>query len=290
MSSLYTPYRTPPGCHDVPYIYMFDANGLTNGLDYTASPDLAVKIDGDADFILRRIAGASSVAEFFTYRNRSQSYVWKPPAAVAGPSANITVRPEKFYPKSGQIRFDVLNVAKAVALSGGTDFLAYLAFQGVKRFPYEIPQELCPYRTRAYEYILNVPSVDWTRGQYRRFTVKIQNTGDFELHRIVQVNATNVPDTRVGVFNYWLYDPSNWRMSSAPVPDSYIVDQSNGILQSDPAPMPDVWPCPGMLYPRTTQIKVDLYATQSTPQGDCWQISFIGLERIPLEGDAPVYA
>jgi hypothetical protein len=288
MSNLYTPYEVPRGCHDVPFIYLFDANDLVNGQDYISR--LSQRVDGDAQFILRRIAGASSVADFFSYRNASSSYVWTPPMAVAGQQADIGIPGGKLYPPSGQIRFDLLNVAKAVAASGGTDFLAYLAFQGAKRFPYEKPGAVCQYRTRGYQYVLNIPAVDWTRGQYRTFTKKIENTGDFELLRIVQVNATNVPDIRTGVFNYMLYDPHGWQMMSAPVPDSYICDVINGILTTDAAPMPGVFPVPGMLYPRMSHIKVDLYATESTPQGDCWQIIFDGLERIPLSGDAPVYA
>jgi hypothetical protein len=87
-----------------------------------------------------------------------------------------------------------------------------------------------------------------------------------------------------------LYDPHKWQMMSEPVPDGLIIDQLNGILTSDPAPMPGVFPAPAMLYPRLSQIVVDLYATQSTPQGDCWQIIFRGMERIPLIGSAPVYS
>jgi hypothetical protein len=288
MSNLYTPYQTPAGCHDSPFIYLFDGNDLTNGADYVSR--LSLKTDGDSEFILRRVAGVSSVGRFFTYRNPSSSYVWKPPAAVSGQQADIGIPGGKIYPPNGIIRFDVLGVAKAVAASGGTDFLAYIAFQGAKRFPYEKKLEDCPYRTRSYQYVLNIPSVDWTRGTYRRFTKKVQNTGDFELLRIIQVNATNVPDIRTGVFNYILYDSHGWQMMSGPVPDSYICDQINGILTTDAAPMPGVFPAPGMLYPRMSHIKVDLFATESVAQGDCWQIIFDGIERIPLSGDEPVYA
>ncbi len=297
MRDLYTPYKTPPGCHDVPFIYLFDGNDLTNGSDQINK--LSTKLDSDAQFILRRIAGAQSVAQFFSYRNNSGSYVMLPPMSTLGPTgglsnqADISVAPEKFYgglDAAGQIRFDLLTVAKAVALSGGTDFIAAIAFQGVKRFPWDVEEPPCPYRLRSFEYTLPIPAVDWVRGQYRRFSVKIDKTGDFELDSISQINATNVPDTRTGVFNYMLYDPHKWQMMSNPVPDGLIIDQLNGILATDPAPMPGVFPSPAMLYPRLTQITVDLYATQSVPQGDCWQIIFRGQERIPLMGNAPVYS
>ena len=292
MRDLYQPYRTPPGCHDSPYIYLYDATALTNGLDYV--DQLSQRLDADSEFILRRIAGASSVAPFFTYRSNTGRYIWQPPAALGtGNQGDIGVPNELGYggrQAAGQIRFDLLQVSKAVALSGGTDFLSYIAFQGVKRFPWDRAPVPCPYRLRAYEYTLNIPAVDWTRGQYRRFSVKIDHTGDFELDRIVQINATNVPDQRVGVFNYLIYDPNQWQMMSLPVPDSYICDTSNGILTTDPSPMPGIFPCPAMLYPRMSLITIDLYATQSTPQGDCWQILLIGQERIPLSGEAPVYS
>jgi hypothetical protein len=289
MSNLYQPYQTPAGCHDVPFIYLFDGTDLVNGQDYVSR--LSLKTDADSEFILRRIAGANSVGGFFTYRNpNSPSYVWQPPAVVTGPQGDISVLREKKFAPGASIRFDILGVAKAVAASGGTDYLSYIAFQGAKRFPYEVQQERCPYRLRSYQYVLNIPAVDWTRGEYRRFTKRIEHTGDFELDRIIQVNATNVPDQRVGVFNYMLYDPNNWQMMSAPVPDSYICDQINGILTTDPAPEPGVFPVPAMLYPRMSRITVDLFATESIPQGDCWQIIFDGMERIPLSGDEPVYS
>ncbi len=285
MRNLYTPYQTPQGCHDVPFIYLFDATQLTNGLDFVNQ--LGIKMDSDSKFILRRIAGAQSAGKFFSYRNASSSYVWKPAISVLGPTGgssnqgDIGVLPEKIYPENGQIRFDVLGVAKAVALSGGTDYLSYIAFQGAKRFPYDVVEAPCPYRLRSYEYVLHIPAVTWTRGQYARFSVKVDHGYDFELDSISQIDATNIPDTRVGVFNYMLYDPNRFQLMSLPVPDSYIVDQLNGILTTDPAPMPGVFPCPAMLYPRLTHITLDLYATQSTPQGDCWEIVFRGMERIP---------
>ena len=296
--NLYTPYRTPPGCHDVPFIYLFNGNDLTEGIDYVNQ--LSVKTDADSKFILRRIAGVNSVGEFFTYRNASSSYVWKPPISVLSPTnqfgsnqADISVLPEKIYPENGTIRFDTLIVAKALAASGGTDFLAYIAFQGAKRFPYDVVQPPCPYRLRGYQYVLNIPAVTWTRGQYQRFVIKIDHGYDFELLRLDQLDTTThssgsggglpVPATsRVGVFNYMLYDPNRFQLMTDPVPDSYIIDQINGIFPADPSPMPGVFPCPGMLYPRLTQITVDLYAVQSVAQGDAFQIIFDGMERIPV--------
>jgi len=290
LRNLYTPYRTPQGCHDVPFIYLFNGNDLVNGNDYVNQ--LSVKLDADSEFLLRRIAGASSVGELFGYRNNSGSYAVKPPISTVGQQSDLSVVPEKIYggqQSAGVIRFDILSVAKAVALSGGTDFLAYIAFQGAKRFPWDIEPVPCAYRLRSYDYVLNIPAVDWIRGEYRRFAVKIQSTGDWEMDSIVQVNGTNVPDTRTGIFNYMLYTPQRWQMMSAPVPDSIITDPLNPLLTTDPATMPGVFPCPAMLYPRLSQIVIDLYATQSVPQGDCWQIIFRGQERIPLRGDAPVY-
>ena len=99
MRNLYTPYQTPQGCHDVPFIYLFDATALTDGLDFVNQ--LGIKMDSDSKFILRRIAGAQSVGKFFTYRNASSSYVWKPPISVLGPTGGLSnqgdigVLPEK---------------------------------------------------------------------------------------------------------------------------------------------------------------------------------------------------
>ena len=297
MSNLYTPYKTPPGCHDVPFIYLFNGNDLVDGADYQSR--LAIKTDADSDFILRRIAGASSVGGFFTYRNASGSYAWLPAACVYSathttPSnqGDISVLPEKSYPPNGTIRFDLLQIVRASAASGPPDFIAYIAFQGAKRFSYDVVEPPCPYRLRSYQYVLNTGPVTWTRGQYQRFTIKVDHGYDFELLRLIQLDVTThasgsgggnpLPATdRVGIFNYMLYDPNRFQLMSDPVPDGLIIDQIGGIFPADTAPMPGVFPCPGMLYPRLTQITVDLYAVQTAPQGDSFQIIFDGMERIP---------
>ena len=298
MSNLYVPYQTPPNCHDVPFIYVYDATQLVNGQSYRNT--LGVSLDADAQFILRRIAGAQSVAPYFTYRNDSGSYVAQPAFSTLGPASqlsnacDISVVPEKPYGNAqaaGQIKFDVVNVAKAVAATGGTDYLAYIAFAGVKRFPWNRGSLVaaCRYYRRSYEYVLNIPGVTWTRGQYMRFVIKVDHGFDFELQGIAQLNGTNVPAIQTGVFNYLLYSPERWHMMSDPVPDSYIVDTLTPLITTDPATMPGTFPSPPMLYPFNSQIVVDLYATQSTPQGDCWQIVFRGQERVPLGGDSPMY-
>lgn len=289
MRDLYAPYQTPAGCHDVPFIYLFDGNDLVNGDAYTNK--LSVQMDGDAEFILRRIAGFPTVSRYFTYRNMSGSYAWQPFIEKLDTQGDISVVPEKLYKPRSAIRFDVGAVAKNVAVEDTEDFIAYIAFQGVKRFPWDVEPQPCNYRLRNFMYVLNIPAVDWTRGQFRRFSLRIDKTGDFELYRIIQLNGTNVPDTRVGVFNYMLYDPNGWQMMSAPVPDSYVTDQIQPILSAtNPYAQPSPFPTPGMLYPRMSQIKVDLHAVQSIAQGDCWQIVFDGAERIPLDGNTPVWA
>lgn len=109
LSNLYRPYRTPQGCHDVPFIYLFDGNDLVNGSNQVGR--LNIKLDADSEFILRRIAGVSSVAQFFSYRKNSGGYVWTPPAAVSGQQADIGVPFELTYgglQGAGQIRFDLL--------------------------------------------------------------------------------------------------------------------------------------------------------------------------------------
>jgi hypothetical protein len=296
--NLYQPYQTPPGCHDVPFIYLFNGNNLTQGIDYINS--LSQKTDSDSQFILRRIAGAPSVGQFFSYRNASSSYVWKPPISVLSPingfgsnQGDISVVPEKYYPENGQIRFDLRIIAKALAASGGTDFLAYIAFQGAKRYPWDIVEPPCPYTLKSFQYVLNIPAVTWTRGQYQRFNIRIDRGYDFELLRLGQLDtSTHVPPSgggvrlpatsRVGIFNYMLYDPNRFQLMSDPVPDSYIIDQLNGIFPADPSPMPGVFPVPGMLYPQNTQIVVDLYAVQSVALNHSIQIIFDGLERWPI--------
>jgi hypothetical protein len=298
MRNLYSPYQTPRGCHDVPFIYLFDGNSLTNGTD--VMDQLSMKVFSDADFYLRRIAGTQSVAEFFSYRNASSSYVWQQPFWTRGINAalgasnqgDIGVVPEKLYPGNSVIRFDLLTVNKALAVSGGTDWLAYIAFQGVKRFPYDVTEAPCPYTTRAAQYAITVGPVDWTRGNYKRFKIKINRGYDFELLRLQQLDLgqttpasgggiPTVATDRVGNFNYVLYDSNEYQMMSAPVPDSYIIDQTAPIF-ADPSPCPGVFPCPGVLYPATTQIVFDLYAVQSAPQGSIFQIVFDGVERIPV--------
>ncbi len=47
-------YRTPEGKIDIPYVYLFDATGLTDGQSYQY---LNVLMDHNSDFILRAVRG-----------------------------------------------------------------------------------------------------------------------------------------------------------------------------------------------------------------------------------------
>ena len=199
--SLRTPYLTPAGCRDRPFIYVFNPDGLGFGAA-SNQQYLSQKIHGDSDFVLRRVAGWSSFASRFNYRNPSFSSVFSVPlqfataAGLAGKNSHqdMAVVPEKLYPAAGQISFDLFGIGLGATGSNG------LIFQGAKRFQGELSTGVipatgsayrpnpCPYKLRSYEYTIAV-TANFAPPVFRRVSAAVENR-EFELYRITQVDIT----------------------------------------------------------------------------------------------------
>jgi len=283
MSCIETPYQTPDGYYDSPFMFITNCNGLTNGQSYT---NLTQPMDG-TPFILRRVCGLNNTAGFFQYYNNSLSQVFSDQAIIPNRDAQFGVLPEKQYDGNGQIRFDLGTVAKATLSSG--DEIAYVGWQGVKRLRGNPTYPTLPkgiWKGEPQTYAINIGPIDWTnQASPRRFQININRT-DFILFRITQVETAEAGivaegEPVTGLVAYRLYDYSGQRaLSNAPVPDflcvDTTVDQDTGIYaQQNQCP----FPVPGIVYPVGGHITFDLAALRQGAVSDSIQIAFHGMNR-----------
>src|SRR5262249_54415361 len=162
-------------------------------------PNLSQRIQGDADFVLRRIQGLPDVASGIVYRAASgQQRISAGGGSVNGViytrgaqiSRDYTVSPEELYPATSEIGFDLFTVARAFTACGAAPiFTSNLYFQGVRRIRGEktLPQTEYSYWEKPYNYHFDLV-VDWRRYVSlpaavveipRRFVIQIVNF-DFE--------------------------------------------------------------------------------------------------------------
>src|SRR5271165_4937721 len=146
------PYYSPDGTLDFPFIYTYEAGSLTDGTNVL---NIAQQLQGDSDFILRRIVGVPNCVATpansgkFNYKNASGNY------ANASPTKGIIVPnvwpvvPEKLYRVNDQIGFDLYNVLRSANVcSEGTSHNSQIAWMGVKRYPKgsTFPRQITPYK------------------------------------------------------------------------------------------------------------------------------------------------
>jgi hypothetical protein len=129
------PYQTPQGYIDSPFAYVYDGTGLTDGATYQS---IGKQLQGDSDFILRRIVGVPNVIASsqaggrFNYKNPSQTYAAGNPGAGIAFNNCWPVVPEKIYAANRQITFDLYDVSRSFNACGGTPiYNSYIAFMGV---------------------------------------------------------------------------------------------------------------------------------------------------------------
>jgi len=281
-------YRTPPGKVDVPYAYIFDATGLTDGTSYNT---LSLPIDNDSDFILRNISGASLVAASFRpyYASRLQMF-----QNLVRSVANWPVLPEAFYPRNSQILFDLGPVARAFNVSGGEPniYTSYLAFQGVRRYDVnQFPQYNTPYDYRElprnYTFILR-PGAGWTDAVNGIKTAPIQSNqplleGDFELMGIGVVDLTTYLPPTFNAFQLRLYDGTGLNRMSDPGFNLFYWSQL--APQVEAAPAANAWyrpfyPAPTLVYPEAGGIKFEIQsALPFADAANAYQLNFYGVHR-----------
>jgi hypothetical protein len=287
------PYWTPDGTLDFPFSYVYDASALTNGANVQ---NIAQQLQGDSDFILRRILGvpnivaSASAGGRFNFRNASGTYAnGNPSTGIVVPNV-WSVVPEKLYRVNDQIAFDLYNILRAnTACAEGTLYLSQIAFMGVKRFAKgsTYPRQITPYKYREVRYTYAYQlTINWGHfnaagvvSPFQRFYQPMDNF-DFELLgiRICQPGSSGALTTQD--FSITVYDANMHQFSSAPMLQGFY----NAARQTPAvcSPYQACFPTPSQVYPAGGSIAFDITANlclSSLPQS--YEIDFDGIWRYP---------
>ncbi len=298
MRILEQPYLTPEGKQDVPFCYVFDTSGIADGL--AQIQNLPVQLQGDSEFVLRRIAGVNlcvngaAGAGRFNYRNSSGAYANGNTSSGIVMPPNWPVVPEKLYPVANSaIIFDLYNTLRSVAdaCGGHPVYESQIGFFGVKRYGYQAgyPNRQTPYQYRpckqSYSYDLtlnwNHYQISTTIAAPRRFTIALDRY-DFELMRIsiARTTAGSAGALLTNDFRIMLYDSNLHQYSSLPLNQSFI-----NACRQNAATAPAYQPAlaPTLVYPVGSAITFDISSLLCTglsvPQ--TYNIAFEGIWRVP---------
>jgi hypothetical protein len=287
------PYWTPEGTVDTPFSYVFDGSTLTDGANLQ---NIAVQLQGDSDFILRRIVGvptcvAAAPGGKMNYKNASGTYTaGNPSTGIIFPNTWPVV-PEKLYRVNDQISFDLYDIlrAKRICTEGTIYTGAQIAFQGVKRFGRNstYPRQVTPYKYRevtykyAFELTINFAHFNsaGVANPAQTFYQPMDNF-DFELLaiRISQPGAAGA--LQANDFQIMLFDSNQHQFSTIPLNQGFI-----NAGRPNPANAPQYqasFPTPSQIYPAGGAIRFDITSmlcSASLPQ--TYEIEFDGIWRYP---------
>jgi len=287
------PYLTPDGTLDFPFAYVYDTSKFTDGQNIL---NIAQQLQGDSQFILRRIMGLPSVVNTaaaggrWNFKNASGSYAAGNPSTGIVPFNTWSVVPEKLYRVNDQISFDLYDTLRANNACGETPIYAsQIAFMGVKRFAQNsgYPRQITPYKYRevTYKYAFEL-TINWSHFDVngnaqppQRFVQQMDNF-DFELLRVsISVNpsgsALTTPD-----FAIQLYDANLHQFSSAPLLQGFV--NAGRPTPATSSPYQPTFPTPSQIYPAGSAITFDitsLLCATSIPQS--YEILFDGIWRYP---------
>lgn len=267
-------YRTPEGFADSPFLYVFDAQSLTDG---QTARNLTVQLDGDGQFLLRRVLGLSLCAgaiRLFDSKDiaRTKSFVkvgndW--PIAPEIPFNSI----------SSRIAFELQNVSRAKIVGPPDVFVSQLCFQGVKRRRAMNAAEQS-YTETPYTYAHDL-TLNWRHltgaGQVeaaRRFQVEVRDY-DFELRRINICYGDGAAVTNA-IAAFLLYDFTGRPLSNVAVNQQFINSRVAGYHA--------LFPVPGAVYPVRTALAFDVVSNISDTDPTfpkTLHINFEGVRRIP---------
>lgn len=284
------PYRTPEGRLDVPFAYVFDATGIADNQAQVVN--LAKPLQGDSDFILRRIVGVSNCINTsalggkWSLKNPSGSYAMGNAGSGVVAFPNWVVLPEKLYPINTQIGFDLYNTLRAANACVAPIYTSYIAFVGVKRLSVDrgYRSAITPYkyREKKYSYSINFTITSAAGSAPVRQSQLIDNY-DFELQRISVCYANSPGNTgtlTTDDFLIQLYDSNMHGLSDLPLNQSYI---NNGRTSFHvPTSFQSIFPVPSIVFPAGAAITFDitsLLCSTSVPQS--YNIIFEGIWRIP---------
>lgn len=192
-------YTAPDGYYDLPFIWIYDGSGLTNGVN--ALNQRVSIYAGYGDFILRRIVGMDRVLQAnagvntgrFQVQDSRGRYIEEFPQYVgvggAGSatqnSRDIAISKELYFRENTQINFDLYNVNKFNDPNGTTQVGAQVGFHGVRRIAGTSP--LVPkykYRPKEFVYVQKQTLPLFTLVMQAVQVVQPVDDYDFELHEI----------------------------------------------------------------------------------------------------------
>ena len=287
------PYLTPDGTLDFPFAYTFSGSALTDGTNLL---NVAQQLQGDSQFILRRIVGVPTVVNTpaaggrFNFRNASGQY------ANGNPSTGIVVPnvwpvvPEKLYRQNDQIGFDLYDVLRQFNACGETPIYAsQIAFMGVKRFGRgsTYPRQITPYKYRevTYKYVYEL-TVNWSyfdaQGRVaaaQQFYQQMDNF-DFELLRVAISKPGSTGGLTTPDFAIQLYDANQHQFSDNPLLQGYI--NAARPTPATSSPYQATFPTPSQIYPAGGKIRFDITSLLcSTQLPQSYEIVFDGIWRYP---------
>jgi len=286
-SSLLENYADAPvrGMHEIPYMYLFNANSFADG---TRQLNQSIQTDGDADFALRQVIGIGNVISgpgFWQLRNPSQrNSISARGLSINGSSQNTyIVAPEKVYPRTGLIGFDLDTIAKAVV--NGQNY-AFLVFYGVKRlpgpmpFPYRVPYR---YKLSPFKYVFQFTVDFFGLSNIQKFQVPIIDY-DFEWYNMTQcvISSTSegtVNHFRTGQVFYKFYDSNSYPLMRTHIPDSYLCDPAGGFNADGGVGY--CFPVPAVAYPRGGAVTFEVIANAVANPNIVMQLVLNGAQRIP---------
>jgi hypothetical protein len=259
---------------ETPFIYVYDGTGLTDGQSYRAR---TVLLDGDSDFVLRKVAGAALVAPTFRlYDGKGRPCSSDPWRA----GNHLTIAPEIVYERGSAIRFDVEAVSRTFITCANPIFASYICFQGVKRWhapgrpvnrrmtvsPWSFTQDL------TVDWFHYVGSTSGPRAAGRNFYVAVDDF-EFELQNISIINTAGTAMSSA-VILFRLFDAGGRATSDQPVPQMVVNARSDG--------WGGCFPVPSLVYPVGSKIRfevVSMVCNSDTAKN--LQFRFEGQRRLP---------
>jgi hypothetical protein len=268
---------------DRPYIYVYDADALTDGASYN---EIAIPTHIDGEFRLRRIAGLPLVAANGAIQVRGDERYRLFSSACRIPAEQAVV-PEMVYKPGSIISLDLVNVLRVGNATTGTPvYYSQLALQGVRRFEGGRSVETA---YRYYEKPFAIVSdivVNWSGKLFpgetvvangRQYNVDVQDY-DFVLHHIALtaqlVGGQGAIQPCDHAVKLMLYDVDGNQLMSAPVCDFFL---GSGSLNYN-----SLFPVPPLVYPAGGHILFDIHSLLANASLPCnLEITFFGTRRIP---------
>lgn len=276
---------------DRPFIYVYDADALTDGLAYN---DLFVPTHSDSEFLLRRIAGRPEVtaAGLLQVRSDRRNSLFSDPIHLQHDQAVV---PELTYRAGSVIGIDLTAVLRAnnpepVVPGGLPSYFSQLCFQGVRRFETGKPASTS-YRYYEKPYIIADDIVVTWPGRLlpamavvasgRQFATPVQDF-DFALYYIVLTEQRwNALGQGPGVIQpcnqsvkLMLYNSDRDQLMSAPVCDFFL--NAGGRNYNS------LFPVPPLVYPAGSQILYDVHSLLDSTMVPCnLEVAFCGVRRFP---------